>query len=60
MALDLLPPELSSDWLFEAYRKHFLSKICPDLVGMGCSLEQFEKELRLYLENISLWIKVIF
>uniref|UniRef100_A0A1I8BE57 DNA replication ATP-dependent helicase/nuclease DNA2 n=1 Tax=Meloidogyne hapla TaxID=6305 RepID=A0A1I8BE57_MELHA len=58
IALDLLPLELSSDWLFKFYRKYFLSKICPDLVGMDCSLEKFEEELRLYLENISDWIKL--
>uniref|UniRef100_A0A915MY03 DNA replication ATP-dependent helicase/nuclease DNA2 n=1 Tax=Meloidogyne javanica TaxID=6303 RepID=A0A915MY03_MELJA len=57
IALDLLPSELSAEWLFNFYRKHFLTKICPDLVGMDCSLEKFEGELRRYLENISDWIK---
>uniref|UniRef100_A0A915P7S2 DNA replication ATP-dependent helicase/nuclease DNA2 n=1 Tax=Meloidogyne floridensis TaxID=298350 RepID=A0A915P7S2_9BILA len=38
IALDLLPSELSAEWLFNFYRKHFLTKICPDLVGMDCSL----------------------
>ncbi|KAF7638974.1 Dna2 domain-containing protein [Meloidogyne graminicola] len=56
IALNLLPEDLSSAWLFDVYRKHFLSKFCPDLIGMGCSLEKFEEELRLYLENISNWI----
>ncbi|CAK5079894.1 unnamed protein product [Meloidogyne enterolobii] len=57
IALDLLPSELSSDWLFNFYRKHLLTKICPDLIGMDCSIEKFEEELRRYLENISDWIK---
>uniref|UniRef100_A0A914N7H3 DNA replication ATP-dependent helicase/nuclease DNA2 n=2 Tax=Meloidogyne TaxID=189290 RepID=A0A914N7H3_MELIC len=57
IALDLLPSELSAEWLFNFYRKHFLTKICPDLVGMDCSLVKFEEELRRYLENISDWIK---
>uniref|UniRef100_A0A915ME96 DNA replication ATP-dependent helicase/nuclease DNA2 n=1 Tax=Meloidogyne javanica TaxID=6303 RepID=A0A915ME96_MELJA len=46
IALDLLPSELSAEWLFNFYRKHFLTKICPDLVGMDCSLVKFEEELR--------------
>ncbi|CAK5112786.1 unnamed protein product [Meloidogyne enterolobii] len=57
IALDLLPSELSAEWLFNFYRKHLLTKICPDLIGMDCSIEKFEEELRRYLENISDWIK---
>lgn len=54
------PNELSGDWLFRLYRKRFLPKICLDLVAMQCSLERFEEELRLYLDNIAQWIRVYF
>ena len=52
------PNELSGDWLFRLYRKQYLPKICLDLVAMQCTLERFEEELRLYLDNIAQWIKV--
>ena len=54
------PNELSGDWLFRLYRKQYLPKICLDLVAMQCTLERFEEELRLYLDNIAQWIKVYF